>query len=335
MRGNNSYFEILMGWAIAAGVLAAVGQINYWAAVIVAAELAIVSLIIVHHAAPVWRWLQRDRRCPHGVPAGGVGRCVACTAETDRAKIQYEEASAQWDLKQARRVQAQKLHEQEIERLSKAWVTNTEAYLLMDPRQFEAAICELFRKLGYLVMQTPYSNDGGKDAIAEKDGRKCVIECKRYAETQVIGRRDLQIFFAAMHKEGAEEGFYINTGRFARTAWDYAAENNIRLFDRYGLPNLVNQAYPTPIDVSEARVLCIECGVINSMPVCAEPAKGFCVNGHSMISNVTKADLRIFSSEAPACRRCGSAMREVSRYGKYFWGCTKYPECNARLEPRQ
>jgi ssDNA-binding Zn-finger/Zn-ribbon topoisomerase 1 len=204
----------------------------------------------------------------------------------------------------------------------------------MDPRQFEAAICELFRKLGYLVKQTPYSNDGGKDAIAEKDGHAYVIECKRYAETQVIGRRDLQIFFAAMHSENAKEGFYINTGRFARTAWDFAEKNNILLYDRYRLPNLVNQAYPTPLNVSEARVLCIECGAISRMPVGAEPARGFCVNDHPMISNVTKADLRIFSGDVPSCRRCGSAMREVRRYGKGFWGCTQYPKCKERLEPR-
>jgi restriction system protein len=204
----------------------------------------------------------------------------------------------------------------------------------MKTRQVEAANCELFRKLGYLVTQTPYSNDGGKDAIAEKDGHTYVIECKRYAETQVIGRRDLQIFFAAMHKEKAKEGFSINTGRFARTAWHFAAKNNILLYDKYLLPNLVNQAYPTPLDVSEARVLCIECGAISSMPVGVEPARGFCVNGHWMISNVTRAECRIFSSDVPACRRCGSAMREIRLHGKSFWGCTQYPKCKARLEPR-
>jgi hypothetical protein len=59
MRGKNSYFEILLSWAIVAGVLAAVGQINYWAAVVVVAELVVVALTIVHSVAPVWRWLQR------------------------------------------------------------------------------------------------------------------------------------------------------------------------------------------------------------------------------------------------------------------------------------
>ena len=329
-REKDSFIAALLGFAVWASMLAVVAQIDYWAAV----EIVGCGLILIYCATLILRWLGRNRLCSHGVRAGKTGRCAACTAEADRARAQYEDAAAQWDLKQARRVQAKELREQEIERLSKAWVTNTEAYLSMDPRQFEGAVCELFRKLGYLVKQTPYSNDGGKDAVAEKDGHKYVIECKRYAETQLIGRRDLQIFFAAMHDENAKEGFYINTGRFARTAWDFAAKNRILLYDRYRLPNLVNQAYPTPIDVSEAKVLCIECGVVSSMPVCAEPARGLCVNGHSMISNVTKADLRIFSSDVPACRRCGSAMREVRRYGKYFWGCTKYPECKAPLEPR-
>ena len=67
----------------------------------------------------------------------------------------------------------------------------------MGSKEFEDSIAKVFRKLGYRVTQTPYSRDGGKDAIAWKDNKKYVIECKRYGTGSSVGRRDLQILLAA------------------------------------------------------------------------------------------------------------------------------------------
>ena len=89
-------------------------------------------------------------------------------------------------------------------------------------QQFEDAIAQLFRSLGYQVKQTPRSGDGGKDAILVKDGAKYALECKRYSEATPIGRPHLQKFFAAMHDEGADGGFYVNTGVFSRQAVESA-----------------------------------------------------------------------------------------------------------------
>jgi len=44
----------------------------------------------------------------------------------------------------------------------------TGPYFSMSPKEFETAIAEVFRALGYEVFQTPFSNDYGKDAIALK-----------------------------------------------------------------------------------------------------------------------------------------------------------------------
>lgn len=82
----------------------------------------------------------------------------------------------------------------------------------MSPRQFEDAIAELFKRLGYKVRQTPYSSDGGKDAVAWKDNKKVLIECKRFAINRSVGRRDIQILHSAIVDAKAEEGFYVTTG---------------------------------------------------------------------------------------------------------------------------
>lgn len=189
----------------------------------------------------------------------------------------------------------------------------------MNPRQFEGAVAELFRALGYSVKQTPFSNDGGKDAIAQKDGKTYLIECKRYDETNSIGRRDIQIFVAAMQDEKADGGFYINTGIFTKTAREYAEKNSIVIYDRLRLPLLVNQVYPVPADITKADVMCPECGKVVSMPVGDAPVTGMCDNGHSLTSNITKDMLRVVSSGVPLCDRCGSPMRIVKGYRGRFW----------------
>ena len=61
--------------------------------------------------------------------------------------------------------------------------------------------------MGYDVEQTPYTNDGGRDAVAQKDGRVFLIECKRYAADRTVGRPELQKLFAAMTEANADGGF--------------------------------------------------------------------------------------------------------------------------------
>ena len=155
-----------------------------------------------------------------------------------------------------------------------------------------------------------------------------------------IGRRDLQIFVAAMKEENAVAGFYINTGRFAKTAIEYAAKENIDLYDSERFPVLVNAAFPNREDISSAKVMCLECGVVLTLPVGETPTSGACENGHTVTNEITTARLLIASlAPLPAlsgppslpdviCDRCGSKMRVVNgRRGK-FWGCSRYPTCN-------
>jgi ssDNA-binding Zn-finger/Zn-ribbon topoisomerase 1 len=173
-----------------------------------------------------------------------------------------------------------------------------------------------------------------------KDGKKYLIECKRYSADNTIGRRDLQIFVAAMKEENAEAGFYINTGRFAKTAKEYAAQNQINLYDAERFPTLVNAAFPIREEISIAKVMCPECGAVLVLPVGDVPTSGVCENGHAVTNDITIAillnspvtQLRILSPPSLPdiiCERCNSRMRLVNgRRGK-FWGCSQYPKCKS------
>lgn len=269
-------------------------------------------------------WYKRRRkRCPHGTLVKVIGGCANCEAEQRRPQ-ERQALSAQ------RERASRELRGSEIRRLSEAWVSNAGAYLEMSPQQFETAIANLFRRLGYDVEQTPISCDGGKDAILRAADGKYLLECKCYGPAQSVGRRDLQILFAAMHAEQAVGGFCVTTGRFTRTAKDYAKSVNIALYDRARLPFLVNEAHPVSTDFSTASVVCRECGSVVSVPVKVVPASAQCENGHTITSNIVTADFRILAEgEVPYCDSCGAPMRLVNWNGREFWGCTGYPKCRA------
>jgi ssDNA-binding Zn-finger/Zn-ribbon topoisomerase 1 len=291
--------------------------------------------------------IKRNKRCAHGVRRGKDGGCEECIAGEEQRRADEQRRQAEWQASHAVRErlkmikkEAAALRNSERHALAQRWLSRSELYLQMDSKQFEDAVAALFCQLGYAVEQTPYSNDRGKDAIARKDGKTYLIECKRYSVDNTIGRRDLQIFVAAMKEEKAEAGFYINTGRFTKTAIEYAAKENIDLYDSERFPVLVNAAFPVREDISTAKVMCLECGSVVTLPVDETPTSGICENGHTVTNDITLARL-LATSFAPLpvmsgpptlpdiiCDRCKSKMRLVNgRRGK-FWGCSRYPKCN-------
>ena len=56
--------------------------------------------------------------------------------------------------------------------------------------EFENNLAELYKKMGYFVIQTPLSNDQGADLIVEKMGIKSVIQAKRYSSK--VGNKAVQ-----------------------------------------------------------------------------------------------------------------------------------------------
>ncbi len=60
----------------------------------------------------------------------------------------------------------------------------------MNPRQFEELVCDHFRKMGYRVEITPYSNDYGVDAFAYNEKQKIAIQAKMYGNsTRKVNRQ--------------------------------------------------------------------------------------------------------------------------------------------------
>ncbi|MED1089737.1 restriction endonuclease [Bacillus paramycoides] len=109
---------------------------------------------------------------------------------------------------------------------------------VMDPREFEYFVADLFRNLGYKVQVTSGSNDGGKDIILRKGKEMKLVEVKRYTKSS-IGRPFIQKLHSAIVDADAVGGYFVTLSNFNKNARQYAANKNIELIDGDALINMI------------------------------------------------------------------------------------------------
>lgn len=234
------------------------------------------------------------QNCPHDI-SGGETRdlCTECVRIKNLQLLAKGEEMRLYDIKK----KADELYYKELNKLKKSQLKKLDYLYSLTPYQFEDAVMNMYRRLGYSVKQTSYSNDRGKDGIAYKDNKKYLIECKRYEISKRIGRPHLQKFFAAMHEEKAVKGFFVTTASFADTAFEYAKANHIELISGKRLTEMMSTAHPENQDDIVA-VMCLTCGEIVQFDMMKDSEQRSCKNGHSVRNNISYEHL--FKSKLPS-----------------------------------
>jgi restriction system protein len=97
----------------------------------------------------------------------------------------------------------------------------------IDGHDFEGAMVETFRRMGYRTERGKLSNDQGRDIILRKDELLVVVECKH--QKAAVGRPVVQKLHSAAITYKASNGLVVTTGLFADFAWEYMAEVNNQL----------------------------------------------------------------------------------------------------------
>ncbi|WP_030222923.1 restriction endonuclease [Streptomyces bikiniensis] len=113
-------------------------------------------------------------------------------------------------------------------------VRSMEAVWTMDPLQFEEYVAELCRRDGCTdVRRVGAANDLGADVIGRlPDGRKLVVQCKRYAKHRTVGSPDLQKFNGTARSEhGADVPLFVASCKFTKQARAFAARHGLVLID--------------------------------------------------------------------------------------------------------
>ena len=276
----------------------------------------------------VYAWREKWKPCIHGVSGGkDFGRCQQCLAEIEAAEGRRRTAEEERLRRELIKSRAVELRQQEIERLSHSIVPSLEELRQLTPQRFENEIANLFRRLGYHVKQTPYSNDMGRDAIMMKGGEKYLLECKRYGRDNQSGRPDIQKFHSAIISDRAKGGFFVTSGSFSKAALDFAPSVSIELVDGNRIVRMFTEINLSTVSDDSYESICIQCGATVRHRLRA-PQAVTCLNGHSVSPTLTFDQILGVAPDAtPICAKCGSLMRTVQGRNGKFWGCSRYPAC--------
>lgn len=111
----------------------------------------------------------------------------------------------------------------------------------MNPYKFEDYVASIYRKLGYDVVQTKRTGDGGKDIIIKKDGQIYYVECKRYEKP--IESKRMRDFIGACAIGGDHiKGIYVTTSSYTKDAITAARAKDIEMIDGLKLVDLAISA---------------------------------------------------------------------------------------------
>ena len=205
---------------------------------------------------------KRITACRHGI-AGALHGFIACAnCETEKAIEAEVNAELQRRLKEQRGANRDRIAAEITERrrrqaeeakakketARREWLRNIRLPRFlqdMHPHKFELLICELFRKLGYDVEETPYSGDSGCDGILRKADEHLILQCKRTQKK--IGEPIVRDLYGTMHGEGANGGVLVTTGSVSDQArlWlkKKAKERRIRVIELDELTKLIRDHF--------------------------------------------------------------------------------------------
>jgi restriction system protein len=106
----------------------------------------------------------------------------------------------------------------------------------MTPAEFETFCAETLQRAGWDARVTMQSRDQGIDVIAEKMGRRIVLQCKLYARP--VGNKAVQEVAAGRAHERADLGAVVTNHRFTLAAEQLAATNGVLLLHYRDLPSI-------------------------------------------------------------------------------------------------
>jgi HJR/Mrr/RecB family endonuclease/uncharacterized protein (DUF697 family) len=110
----------------------------------------------------------------------------------------------------------------------------------MTGEEFEEFLSLCFEKMGYSVQKTPKTNDFGADLILEKSGVKTIVQAKRYKGK--VGSKAVQEVAGAVKYYGANNAMVVTNSTFTQSAYQLASPNQVELWDKEKLINLILQA---------------------------------------------------------------------------------------------
>lgn len=117
------------------------------------------------------------------------------------------------------------------ERILRADIVSAHDLGLMDGHEFERWLADQFTASGWHVVNVGHGGgDQGADLLIEKNGRRVVVQAKRYDSS--ISNSAVQQAYSAIPVYRAQEAWVVTNGSFTPQAVQLASHTEIRLCDR-------------------------------------------------------------------------------------------------------
>lgn len=95
-------------------------------------------------------------------------------------------------------------------------------WLSLSPLEFEQYVMSLFVAAGLTAWVTPAGSDAGIDGVAKDGERLILVQCKRYAPENPVGRPAIQQFKGVIEENAADLGIVVTTSSFTAQALESA-----------------------------------------------------------------------------------------------------------------
>ncbi len=214
-----------------------------------------------------------------------------------------------------RQEEARKLKE-EIEQQKRMWIEETrklQFLLQLDPQRFQEFMWLIFRKLGWDIKETPFSQDGGSDGLLIKGTTSMVLQCKRHRKD--IGEPTIRDLYGTHTHLKATGAILVTTGRISAPAKKFAQDKNIVMYDGEKVLSLIAQANLTTSLIPDTFV--VRHGKL--LPLYKEKLQ-------KLEGMKKKVENEI---EKENCPQCGIGKLQVRQgYRGLFMGCSRYPNCD-------
>jgi restriction system protein len=139
---------------------------------------------------------------------------------------------------------------EEVHKLKEAKIGITNNFSNISPFDFEHFIARLLNEMGYKTQVTKKTGDYGVDIIAEKEGKRTVVQCKRNGEKNLIGNRQIQQLLGSMPYFKANHSLFVTTSFYTKQAIQQTKNAPIELWNKETLHRLVEK-YFLKLDVHE------------------------------------------------------------------------------------
>ncbi|WEQ58380.1 restriction endonuclease [Novacetimonas hansenii] len=114
----------------------------------------------------------------------------------------------------------------------------------MNPYDYEEHCAILLRQIGWNARATVASGDQGADVIADKDGKKIVLQCKLYSNP--VGNDAVQQAFSAMGYYDCTHSAVVSNAGFTTSARQLASKNGVTLLNHAQL-----QDYARDVEIED------------------------------------------------------------------------------------